>query len=424
MQQRMERLKEAFAWFVDQSEVLVLVLDTGHHDLPITLKLIEAVEAQREAEIFLTFAHGIHDAHLYVDELMKNIRIQLRAVQALCAAEGLPPWPEPPPACNDGRISSSDRVIALLGWVREQLPDPNSHIVLSLLPATIESPAAYLALLRGLLPWNGVQPWMERVRILVRDDRNQRFLLPQLEHNKLREIVVVDDIDFSPERMEEIVTAQAADPNLDEGERANAMMQLAGIDLAHGRFDAAFHKWVALAAYYHKYDAPAMAAHCLCGAGDVLMRIGKPADAKTKYQQGLGIAQTPEAAAVALPLLMGAGRACLALQQWQEAEGYLALADPLSLQTVQMPQHAEVCDLHGVALLAIGQTEKAAEQFRVAVDVGHELHHYVCAESALEHLIALFRSAGMRTEAAAHEHELKALRDEKHRFLDDPRSFV
>src|SRR5690606_9831213 len=140
-----------------------------------------------------------------------------------------------------------------------------------------------------------------------------------------------------------------------EGERMTALVQLAALDFSHRRYDESYRKWGILFDYYARMETPTMQALCLCGAGDALREQGELDEAKRRYQQGLALAQSPEALPVTLNLLGAVGDLCLRREEWAEAEGYLNLADQVASNTMQIYAKCDIMDQHGVALLHVGR---------------------------------------------------------------------
>ncbi len=181
MRRKFEELKQNLSWFLEQRENLVLVLDVTEHEVPYTLKMLDGIEQGRESDVFLAFAHEASDANAYADRVMADVRTQVEAVNGIRQADGLPPWPELPSECRDLRKGPAERIKAVLRYVRARLPEGDHRIVLSLLPVVVGDAAAYARVVGGLLPRQGLESWMVGVRIIARDEREQRFIIPHVE---------------------------------------------------------------------------------------------------------------------------------------------------------------------------------------------------------------------------------------------------
>lgn len=414
MRRKFDELRENLTWFVQQRDELVLVLDIVGDEVAYVLKLLDMVEQGRPGDVFLLFAHPLEDLHGYMTALMANVQTQVDGANALRRQAALEPWPELPPRCLDPRVKASDRLLALVAYVRDRLPEGDHHVVLGLLPTALHDAAAYAEIVGGLIPRRGLEPWMARTRIILRDDRSARFIIPSLAKEGVERVLLYQDLDLSPDGLVQSLVDEAADQAAPEDDRLAALVQLAALDYAHGRLPASIRKWgVSFEAYVRKGNIP-MQALCLGGVGDVLRRMGKLAEAKEKYQQGLALAQDLSAFPVALNLLIGVGEVCIQRQEWQEAEGYLAIADQLASKLCLVYPKCDIMDRHGLALLALGRTEAAQAKWRATVDVSREIQHYARCESALHSLIRLYERGRMHTEVRAHRRELEEVERERH----------
>ena len=413
MKRKLEELRENLTWFVEQRDELVLVLDIVGDEVAYVLKMLDVVEQGRPGDVFLLFAHPLEDRDGYMTALMDNVKTQIDGANALRQEDGLEPWPGLPSRCLDPREGPSGRIKALLDYVRARLPEGDHHVVLGLLPTTLRDAAAYAEIVGGLIPRRGLEPWMARTRVLLRDDRSARFLIPNLAEEGVERVLFYQDLDLSPDGLVQSLVDEAADPDAPEDDRLTALVQLAAIDYSHGRFSDSIRKWgVLFEAYVRKDDVP-MQALCLGGVGDVLRRMGNLPEAKKKYQQGLALAQDLSAFPVALNLLIGVGEVCIQREEWEEAEGYLSIADQLASKLRLVYPKCDIMDRHGLALLALGRTDEAQAKWRATADVGREVQYYARCESALNNLVRLHEEARMHAEARALRRELEEVERER-----------
>lgn len=414
MKRKLEALKDDLSWFVDQREHFMLVLDCTDMEVAYVLKIFQIVEGEHVGDIFLLFANEATDAESYVASIVANVETQIAGANELRAEDGLEPWPALPAACHDGRYAPSERLKMVVAYVKARLPEGDHHLVVGLLPAKMTDRVGYAAAIQSLIPRHGIQPWMPGVRILVRDDRQRPFLIPNLQRETIDLLLFYDQLDLSTGAMTQALVDDAIDETVPEPERMAAMVQLAALDYSYRRYDQAYKKWGLLFDYYRRTEQPPMQALSLGGAADVLRAVGKLPEAKVKYQQGLALAQSLEALPVALVLLMGIGEVCLRLNEWVEAEGYLDLADQIATKTLQTTAKCDILERHGIALRALGRVTEAQQKWRACADLSREFQHHERAESVLGHLIALFREARMREEERKHEQELELVRHERH----------
>lgn len=408
MQRQLEVLRRDLAWFIEQDDRLALVISALNDEVAYVLKCLEMIEARDSGDVFLVFAHEAKDASSYVSDMVTQVRAQRQQANQLRAERGLPPWPDLPSACGSPELAPARRVIALIEWVRARLPAGGDHrIALGLLPAVIREPQSFVDLLLELLPGRELLPWMPGVRLMVRDDRAQRYLIRALDrHRSSPWIAIHESIDLTPGALVRGLVDEAKDPELPQERRMTALLQLAALDYSHRRYEESFRKWGVLFEYYASQNIPSMQAVALCGAADVLRMVGQFPEAKTKYRQGLALAKGVEGLPAALNLLFGAGQTCLAQEEWEEAEGYLDLADKVASRTLLAPPKCEIMERLGLALLGSGKTNDAIRKWRAAADLSLELGLADRYESLLRHLVAVFRAKGMRDDQQRHEREL------------------
>ena len=416
MRQVLTKLQADLTWFVEDRDSLVMVLSCTDTEVPYVAKVFDLVTAELDGDLFLLFAHNVEpddDAHTYLTRIIENVEVQRVGANEMRAAEGLEAWPDLPDACHDTSHAPSRRVIALLHWLRERVPDTEHTIVLGLIPVRLGNHAAYASAVQGLLPRDEVMPWMAGCRLLFRDDRAAPALVPHVERHPSDLVVLYEGLDLSPGALTQSLVEQMEDPDVPEEERVVAMMQLAGLDFSHRRYADSYAKWGAVFEYYRAREVPQMQGLALCGAADVLRATGKLPEAKERYQQGLAYCKEPEHIAVTLNLLLGVGEACIALEQWEEAEGYLELAEKIAATRKLLYTQCDVMARRGVPLIALGRIDDAYKLWRVCVDVSRVMKYYERCKETLGSLVALLQRRKMPGEVRKHEAELREVEREE-----------
>ncbi|MFO7181264.1 MAG: hypothetical protein DIU78_021360 [Pseudomonadota bacterium] len=193
-----------------------------------------------------------------------------------------------------------------------------------------------------------------------------------------------------------------------------ALMQLAGLDYAHQRYDAAIEKYSILFAYYASGNAKEMQAMCLQGIGDVLRRAGRLEEAKRRYQQGLAYSAESPAALITMNLCVAAGDVCFELGQIDEADGYFAIADKIASKLLNPSTKADCMEKQGIIQEMKGNRRGALELFRDAAQMCRDFEYPERLVSVLERLRALYRNAGLLVELDGVERELAGLRASHH----------
>ncbi len=420
MKQIFEKLRDDLDWYVDQTDHVALVIDGTDNEIPYVLKVLEQVEGTHDADMFLLFAHPCDDEQSYLSAIMASLQAQLEALNLSREEEGEQPWEPLPSTCSDPAAHPSDRIVAFLNYLRPKLPEGDHRVVFGLLPVRIGNAEAYARVLSGLLPWQGIQPWMANTRLVLRDDRMAPFLVPRLDEARLDRVLVYDQLDLSPGALIAGLEDAALSEETPEPERMMALVQIAALDFSYQRYDEAYKKWGGLFSYYHARENTPMAALCMCGAADVLKQVGRLPEAKEKYEKGLVLGIGPETLPVTLNLLLGIGEVCLRQHEWEEANGYLEQAELIAKKALQIVTLADILERRGIALRALGRPDEAQQLWRAAVDLSRENGHQERALSVLGHLIGLFDEARMHDQRRAHEDERLvvqrelSLRDEAH----------
>lgn len=410
MRRKIEELKTSIQEFVDQSDNLALVVNGTDTEILYAIKSIEAVEQENGSDLFLTFPRPLATAEGYLQDLFASLEAQVAGSQELQRAKGLPEWPPFPAACKDPQAEIVPRLRMAFDYVRDLLPREEDHrVVLGLLPTSIKDPREYANLVGAILPHGGFAPWMRRLRIVLRDTREQPFLIPYLERERIPGVMVLD-IDLGTAALTSSLADDAADPGLPKGERMEALLQLAALDYAYKRYPQAIEKYRVLYDHYSEEKNPALQALCLQGVGDVLRRLGKSDQAKERYQQALAIAVPTGAFPLMLNLLAGTGELCLERKEFAEAEGYLALADPVAAKLINPFAKCDVMEKLGMAREAQKNYAGAVDAWRRAAVLCKEVEYLDRWKSVLERLLAVYRQT-RRPETAAFERELSDVRE-------------
>ncbi len=404
---RLDQLRATLFGFVDQSDDLLLVISARDLDVPIILKAIESVDREAPSDIFLSFGQVFESAPAYLDEVMSSLAVQLDAANLMREQQGLERWAEVPAICRDARRSISERLQAALVYVRGLFPlDEDHRIVWSFLPAEIHDIAGYLQLVSALLPWRGYEPWMLSQRIVLRDNRERPFLLPELRKHQPGGTLVFD-ADFSAQAIADDLVAAAKHPETPEPERMTTLLQLAGLDLAYGRHVDAVQKYGVVHEYFEKQQRPAFQAICLGGVADVLRRERKLDEAKQRYQQALALASQGGVEGLGPTMILSGsvGEVCMERGEHAEAEGYFGIASETAGALVNIQYKADMMEKVGLARAAQGNLGGAVEIWRLARDRCEDAHYLIRWRSVLAHLAQTYASGGLEAERRAAEQE-------------------
>ncbi len=421
MQGLFEELRGAMTWFaIEQRESFAMVLACEDVETVYVSSVLQGLDQSEASTIFMTFAHPVRTARAFVDVCVEMVEIQRQGVNERLADKGAEPWPELSGACRDPQLRGADRIRALLEYVRARV-EPETLLVLTLLPTEIDDVPGYVALARELLPSPDLEPWMRNVRLFVRDARQTPFLLPELR-DPAPDGVEVYVVDFSQEALEEGLASDASNEAAPPLQRGLALLQLAALDFAHRRYPQALEKYGMLYNLFDELGNPGLAALCLCGAGDVHRMAGHPEDATLRYRQGLEIIKEGQSPPVMLNLLIGAGTVSLDQEQYVDAEQYWDLAARVAgakLKNVNaMPDAMEMV---GVARYGQGNAAGAIGVWEGALEVIAEHPNPHRKESILRRMLELAEQERMEEAASGYRerhriaaHELKQAGGDAH----------
>jgi tetratricopeptide (TPR) repeat protein len=408
MQKKIQQLNDTLAGFVDQQDHLTLVLGADDATTVVAIAALQGLDQQNASDVFVVIPDEAGPAAAYITAIATRVEADRMVVNDLLKAGGKPPWPELPVVCFDARQPEGDRLGALIGYLRARMPEGDHRVLWALLPTAIQDRAGFAQVVGLLIPRGEVRPWMRGMRFLVRDDRGSPFIIPTLKAMQAPGVLTYSP-DFSNEAVEAALAEEVADATVPLPQRMSSLLQLAALDYAFQRFEPAVEKYRVLLSYFQKTGAKELQAVVLQGAGDVLRRVGKPAAAKEKYEQGLLLVADTQALVVTMNLSVALGDTCLELAQIDEARGYFELADRIATKIVNPFVKADCLEKIGVCLEARQQVGPAARVWHDACQLCRQMGYQRRLSSILRRLAALFRQARMTTELRAAEAELAAL---------------
>jgi hypothetical protein len=371
------------------------------------------MDQQDAANVFGLFPQAVGTtSDAYVTEVVASLSSQLDGVNTVRTAEGKPAWPPMPSACTDPRLPPSQRLRVAILHARNLVPnDPDNRLVFCLVPQQIESAPAWADAVSSLLPapTSSPDPAWAGVRLILRDDKKNPRLVPELRRQKIPHVLIYEP-DLSPAALMDAMAREAVDPNLTEAERMQVLGQLAALDFAYDRLDDAVAKYGILYDYYTQHEAPAMQALVLQGVGDILRKTGNIPLARERYAQGL----THALATQSLPLMLGlayhVGDTNLILESWADADGHLDVARTIAGKMLNPQLQADVMEKMGIARMALQRYADAVAIWEEAAELCRGCDHRDRLCSLLERLIDVYRAGRKVAEQQACETELRAVR--------------
>ncbi|MDR3099717.1 MAG: hypothetical protein LBV73_21955 [Paraburkholderia sp.] len=403
MQREFAATDAALGHFIEQPDYPTLVLGATDLDIVLVFKMLQERDRRDTQRIYLLFPFECETPGHYLQQCMQSLAAQIAAENQARAEEGVAPWAELPLLCTDPGQPPAQRLKAAVEHVRTLMAE-DVEIVWALLPSTVVDATGYRETVWPLLALDGFEAWMEGHRFCLRDDPARRFLLPPGQREKARHVLALD-LDFSPERTADALVGALNDAARPLAERMQAAMQLAALDLTHGRIDQALEKYRLLYGWHREQHNPLGQALALGGIGDVATRSGQHADACRWYAHALDAAADSGNLGVALNLLMASGQAWSSLKQPARAIEYFELASRAADKLMFPHAAVDAMEKLGVALLGARKTVEAARAWTEAKALCERFGCEHQRHSLLERLAALYTQAGLKTQAKAYEME-------------------
>lgn len=361
MQAVLTELESLLAGLVERDLPGVLVNACSDVETLYVAQVLARLDERSESDLFLTFTDAAATTGALVDALADNL-----ALQQANLAEQLGPCaalPELPALARDSAATPATRFRALVDHVVALLPPGDHRLVVALLPSRL--PADFGVELAEPLLRTSQHP---RVRLVLRDDRarpahfTSAMTCPD-EH------VLAYSLALAPEDAVAATAAAARDPERPAATRIQALLELAWLDLGHGRLADAEQKFSGCAELHARAGSPALAALARAGLADVQRARGDLVRARRTYEIALLEAAATPAFPVTLQIVVALADTCLALAQPIEAEGYYQLADTLAAKLLRPHTRADVQESLGVCHRARGAGTQAARLWNEAAEL-------------------------------------------------------
>lgn len=379
MQAVLNELESLLAGLVERDLAGVLVVACSDVETLYVAQVLARLDERSESDLFLTFTDVAATTARLVDALADNL-----AAQQANLAEQLGPGaalPDLPALARDPAATPATRFHTLVDHVLALLPPGDHRLVLALLPSSL--PPDFCVELAEPLLRASQHP---RVRLVLRDDRARPAHLFLSAKTCPDEHVLAYSLDLAPEGAVAAVAAAARDPERPAAARIQALMELAWLDLGHGRLADAAQKFSGCAEFHARTGSPALAALARAGVGDVQRARGDLHGARRAYETALLEAAATPAFPVTLQIAVALADTCLALEQPIDAEGYYQLADTLAAKLLRPHTRADVQESLGVCQRARGAGTQAARVWSDAAELCRAIDYPQRLQSILGHL--------------------------------------
>jgi len=409
MQQAIQDLADLLEGFVERAQDGVLVLECDDVQVLYAAKQLAGLDERDGADVFQVFCEPVGaSVQAWLDELVRHLETQLAGLDERCDVDGAPRWPRLPVAVRTG--APLDRVEAMLAWMLARMPAGDHRLVCAFLPVEISDPDGYGALGEALVR----RPPTAGLRLVLRDDAATPRFAP-LAHAWPDTCVVAHRVALDPGGLVDAVAGVATNPQCAPRDRMLALLQIAFLDLGHGRAAAARQKFLATAGFFARTGEPALQAVALGGGADVTARAGDPDGARAEYDAALLVAARAGALPVVLNLAIALGGLCRDRRQLADAEAYHRLAALTAEKTVNPFARADALAEVGALQLAQRQPVEAVGSWDVAAAICRDTGYTDRLVHVLTGLRDLHVAAGRRDDARACDVELAALRPQEAR---------
>lgn len=403
MHREFSAIESSLEAFIEQPDDPTLLIEATDNDLVPVLKMMQSLDERLGDAVFLNFPFPCDSADAYLQTCMESLARQIDDASSARIERGETGWPPLPLTCTDPRRASATRLRDAVMHVRTLMPE-GTKVVWAWLPSPMGDFGGFAKLVLQCLALNGFEEWMEGHRFCIRDDRKHPCLIP-LARDRKAEHVLILPVDFSSEIATRHLVDIANDAAHPIEQRMGALMQIAGIDLAHGRLPDAQRKYYALFSFHAERKDSTGCAVALHGLGDVALRHGSPRDAKDWYLRALPAALDGRNLMVVLNALMATAGCCNTLGEHAKAATYFDLASGAAGRLMLVHTKIEAMEKGGVALLACGQAAEAAKSWIAAKGLCEQFGCERQRISLLDRLVSLYGNAGLKIEARAYELE-------------------
>jgi tetratricopeptide (TPR) repeat protein len=276
MQKVFEQLRSSLIDFVDQREFFMLRVFAPDAEAALMLKLLFDHQSSSSDDLYYLFTEAFVTPDQYVDQIVSRLEIEYSA-DVTSGGKELNPIPE---SClRKSGNSASKRLQECFAYTRGLLPIELGHrVVWAMAPAEISNPTIWENFILGCIPETGIEPWMRGSRWIVR--------LPIANKGRSNSHhPLMSDLHFSiPANAAEDELRESLNKPIPSDMRAQALAQIAFIDLAHGRIEDASPKLTETLSLGQQLDDNALQTIAMLGLGDAGWRQGNFEKAKYWYE--------------------------------------------------------------------------------------------------------------------------------------------
>ncbi len=278
-----EKLGGMVRQFIDQRDDLLLLVATGDSESALLLQTLRDFDRSSPSDLVLLFGDPFAGPDAFLDTLAERLREEVELVNGEAGPDDTP-LPPLPDALFEAAVPPETRLRFGLSYAASLIqPRGGQRFVWGMAPGEIRDPSGYLKLLAGL-PSLELAPWMRGGRVVARVPANfdlAKSPLAGVPRVRVEKFVIPHDAH------EQELLGMWSNPEIAEGDRMGAAVQLGFIDVAHGRLPEATQHFRHSLAFFQWAGIPAMEGLAIMGLGDVARRQGDMAGARRYYESAL-----------------------------------------------------------------------------------------------------------------------------------------
>ncbi|MGF1581037.1 MAG: hypothetical protein ACFCD0_16860 [Gemmataceae bacterium] len=409
MRKLFEKLRDELEAFTEQRDDFVQLVDCSDDDVGFVLQTLREIDGANGSDVFLLFSDPFVDANSFVDVLVDRLRAEHKNACDWAIEQELPPLPAFPNSLDDTQQPPRKRLREGIRWARSLLPQgKGNRLIWGLLPMQVQDWEDYSLLISTLFPWDGVEPWMCGVRVVLRSGPELQQSVPRMaQAPRPRQT----EFQLKQEQIQADLTNQANDESLHVEQRMQAILSLAVLDYAYDRLDDANEKYDHLLGHYQSTDNKAMEGFVMNALGDVAHKQGDLEKARYWYECAIAPAAEAKDPMILSGPIHGLGDVSYKEKKYDEAEQYYTELDKLTQASLDAERKARALEWRGLSQEQQQAYDRAEESWIIACDLCRKIGMSPALEVNLTHLARLYKQQDAPTQLQAVEAELEALRN-------------
>jgi tetratricopeptide (TPR) repeat protein len=408
MRRLVEQHKRTLSSFLEQRHDLALIAHASDADAVIVLQLASELDQASDEDLFVLLGGEFHDADSYALAAAELFARQHELAAVAVTEAGKAPLPSLPPALLAPGRPGRERLCELVAFAHRLLPREARRLVVVVAPTAIDDRVAFLALMAHLLPRPRREPWMARLRLILRDvasdDSSAEATHPLAQTTPAG--VSVTRIDFGPDAIHASLEATAEDGTATQPERMQALLAAAMLDGVYERSASALAKLERVLAHYQTEKNPLMQAVTVNAMGEVCQRAGDFERAQHWFECALPLAVESESALVLATVAKNLGSLCALRGDHASAVQYFDGLAQIAPKMLDNETLSWALEQRGLSEAALGQNQRAIETWRVGADLCRNTDHLPGLSGHLGHLRDAHGEAGHIDEQRQAEREL------------------